>query len=96
MSIDEAVTSKATQPLHELRSILSEARTSDDADRIHSALVDVVDGLITHAEKQARLIEDLRSDMGHKQGIVSKIGGGGYEERSGTETNTAANDELDL
>ena len=61
-----------------MRGILDEARTSDDAERVHSALIDVVDGLITHAEKQARIIDDLCSDMGHKQGIVTKIGGGDY------------------
>lgn len=87
--------SKATQPLTELREILDEARTADDAERIHAALIGVVDGLITHAEKQARLIESLRSDMGHKQSIVTRIGGGDYEGPAEAANSDKA-DELDL
>lgn len=86
---------KATQPLTELRELLTEARTSDEAERIHAALIDVVDGLITHAEKQARLIESLRSDLGHKQGIVTRIGGGDYQAPAEAANSDRA-DELDL
>lgn len=96
MSIESAGTSKATQPLHELREILGQARTSDDAERIHAALIDVVDGLLTHVEKQARSIADLQSDISHKQGIVSKIGGGEYDGPSSLTTGISANDDLDL
>ncbi len=71
--------SRARQPLSELRAILQEARSADDAERIHVALIDVVDGLITHAENQARAVEDMHSDMAHKQGIVTKIGGGDFQ-----------------
>ncbi len=86
---------KATQPLRELRAILLEARNAEDAERIHAALIDVTEALITHAEKQADLIVDLRSDLEHKQGIVTKIGGGHY---TGTQDNisSAKADELDL
>lgn len=79
--------SRATQPLAALREILVSGRTAKPAE-LNAVLIDVVDGLITHAEKQARLIEDLRSDISHKQGIVSNIGGGDY----GT-SSTPANDE---
>lgn len=68
----------ARQKLSELRESLREARTSDDADQVHSALIEAVEGLIAHVEKQARIIDDLCSDMGHKQGIVTRIGGGDY------------------
>ena len=70
--------SKATQPLNELREILLDARNADDAERIHAALIDVIEALITHAEKQAAMIADMRSDLEHKQGIVTKISGGDY------------------
>ncbi len=94
---DAAQTSRATQPLQELRDILQGARTSDDAERIHAALVEVVDGLISHGQRQARAIDDLRSDMGHKQGIVSDIRGGEHREPSDkTVLIESANDELDL
>ena len=81
--------------LSELRSILDEARGADDAERIHAALIDIVDGLITHAAKQGSLIADMRSDLGHKQGIISRIGGGEY---TGSQDNVdpRKSDELDL
>ena len=82
---DSATPSRARQPLGELRQILLEARAADDAERIHVALVDVVDGLITHAQHQTRAINDMRSDMTHKQGIVTKIGGGEFQEPQSTE-----------
>lgn len=69
---------RARHPLNHLRQTLQEARNADDAERVHVALIDAVDGLITHAERQARAIEDLRSDLGHKQGIVTRIGGGDF------------------
>lgn len=79
---DEPTPSRARQPLGELREILREARTADDAERIHAAMVEVLDGLITHAQHQAHLIEDMRSDMAHKQGIVTRIGGGDYDDEA--------------
>jgi hypothetical protein len=96
---DTPRTSRATQPLLELQEILQEARTSDDAERIHAALIEVVDQLITHAQKQAKAIEDLRSDVSHKQGIVTSIDGSDYKMRANTPAsvqNNEANDPLDL
>ena len=77
---DSSQASRARHPLNHLRQTLQEARSADDAERVHVALIDAVDGLITHAERQARTIEDLRSDLGHKQGIVTRIGGGDFVE----------------
>jgi hypothetical protein len=71
---------RARHPLNHLRQTLQEARDADDAERVHVALIDAVDGLITHAERQARAIEDLRSDLSHKQGVVTRIGGGEFAE----------------
>ena len=44
-----------------------------------------MDGLITHAERQARAIDDMRSDLSHKQGVVTKIGGGEFREPASAE-----------
>ena len=77
--------SRARQPLAELRAALQDVRTADDAERVHSVLIDVVDGLLTHVQRQARAVEDLRSDLGHKQGIVTRIGGGEFIEPVSTE-----------
>ncbi len=70
---------RARQPLAELRRILREAWGAEDPGRLHAALIDAVDGLIAQAERQTRAIEDLRSDLGHKQGTVADIGGGARE-----------------
>lgn len=75
---DENLASRMRQPFAALRRSLQEARTADDAERIHVALVDVVDGLIAHVERQARAIDDMRSDLSHKQGVVTRIGGGTF------------------
>ncbi|MCW6508336.1 hypothetical protein [Lichenifustis flavocetrariae] len=91
---DPNATSKATQPLNELREILLHAQNAKSPEEAHVALIDVVDGLITHAEKQARLLEDLRSDMSHKQSIVSNFDGGSYAAPS-TGLGLHANDERD-
>ncbi len=77
---DGPQTNRARHPLNHLRRTLQEARDADDAERVHVALIDAVDGLITHAEGQARAIEDMRSDLSHKQGVVTKIGGGEFTE----------------
>ncbi len=77
---DGPQTNRARHPLNHLRRTLQEARDADDAERVHVALIDAVDGLITHAERQARAIEDMRSDLSHKQGVVTKIGGGDFAE----------------
>lgn len=61
-----------------LRELLNEARNSKNMERIRDALIETIEGVIEQLRKQARLVEDLRSDMGHKQGIVTKIGGGEY------------------
>ena len=89
--------SRATQPLQELREILEAVKGSGDAARVHAALIDVVDGLIGHAQRQARAIDDLRSDMSHKQGIVSGIAGGAREPAGRRlEPVRSADDALDL
>ena len=89
--------SRATQPLLELRDVLQAARGSGDAERVHAALIDVVDGLISHAQRQARAIDDLRSDMSHKQGIVSGIAGGARKSAGRKpEPVRSADDALDL
>ncbi len=76
---------RARHPLNHLRQTLQEARYADDAERVHVALIDAVDGLITHAERQARAIDDMRSDLSHKQGVVTKIGGGEFREPASAE-----------
>lgn len=58
-----------------LRDALRDAKTSNDAARVQAVLVEVADGLITQLARQARAIEEMRSDLSHKQGIVSKIDG---------------------
>ena len=78
-------TTGARYPLAHLRQILQEAREAEDAERIHVALIDVVDGLVSHAERQARAIDELRSDLLHKQGIVTKIGGGEFRSPTSTD-----------
>jgi hypothetical protein len=70
---DAARASKATQPLIELQELLNDARSSADPARVHTVLIEVLDQLITHAQRQARAIEDLRSDVSHKQGIVTRF-----------------------
>lgn len=62
-----------------LGNLLKDARNSDDSARIHAALIETLEGVIEQLRKQARVIEDLRSDMTHKQGIVTTIAGGAYE-----------------
>ena len=76
---------RARHPLDHLRQTLQEARNADDAERVHVALIDAVEGLITHAERQARVIDDMRSDLSHKQGVVTKIGGGPFVEAPSAE-----------
>lgn len=61
-----------------LRDLVKDARNSTSLDGRLTALVGVVEALIGQLGKQARLIEDLRSDMTHKQGIVSNIAGGTF------------------
>ena len=67
-TIDDGLsTNRPRYPLNHLRLVLQEARDADDAERIHTGLIDAVDGLIAHAERQARAVEELRSDLGYKQ-----------------------------
>jgi hypothetical protein len=82
---DNPAPSRARRPLGALRRLLVDARAADDAEPIRTALIDVVDGLITHVQHQARAIDDMRSDMTHKQGIVTKIGGGEFQEQETAE-----------
>lgn len=82
---DGVSATRARQPLAELRRILREVRGAEDAGRLHAGLIEVVDGLIAHVERQARAVEDLRSDLGHKQGIVTNIGGGAFREPASDE-----------
>ncbi|MGI3899777.1 MAG: hypothetical protein ACRYGP_17595 [Janthinobacterium lividum] len=79
MDDDGPQTTRARYPLAHLRQILQEARDANNAERIHVALIDTVDGLVSHVERQARAIDELRSDLLHKQGIVTKIGGGEFQ-----------------
>ena len=71
--------SASTKPLAALREVLVEARTADDAERIHAALIEVVEGLLAHVDKQNDLIAALQSDLSHKQGIVTAMDGGLYK-----------------
>lgn len=71
---------RARHPLDHLRRTLQDARDADDAERVHVALIEAVEGLITHAERQVRVIDDMRSDLSHKQGVVTRIGGGDFVE----------------
>ena len=73
---------RARYPLAHLRQTVQDAREADDAQRIHIALIEAVDGLVSHVERQARAIDELRSDLLHKQGIVTKIGGGEFQGRA--------------
>lgn len=82
---DGPQTTRARDPLAHLRQPLQEARDGDDAERIHVALLDTVDGLVSHVERQARAIDELPSDLLHKQGIVTKIGGGGFRDMASKE-----------
>ena len=61
-----------------LREILAKARATDEPGNKLSIVIDVVDSLIEQLGRQARAIEELRSDLTHKQGVVTKIGGGEY------------------
>ena len=79
MTDDPLKTTLARQSISALRETLQEARTSDDAERIHVALIEACDGLLAHAERQDDLMEALRGDLAHKQGIVSNIGGGEFQ-----------------
>ena len=76
---------RARYPLAHLRQTLQEARDADHAERIHVALIEAVDGLVSHVERQARAIDELRSDLLHKQGIVTKIGGGEFHGPASTD-----------
>ena len=69
---------QALTPLTQLREVLNKARDADDAERIHAALIEVVDGLLSRAEHFQRFMDSVRSDLDHKQGIVSNIGGGQF------------------
>ena len=75
---DDPQTSRSRLSLSSLRDTLQAARTSDSSARINAGLMDVMDGLITHADLQHHEIADLRSDLVHKQGIVTNIGGGEF------------------
>ncbi len=61
-----------------LRDLLARTKTSSDPETRLTGLIDVVESLIEQLGRHAGVIEELRSDMTHKQGIVTKIGGGDY------------------
>ena len=61
-----------------LRDVLAKARRTEEPDNKLAILIDVVDSLIEQLGRQARAIDELRSDLTHKQGIVTKIGGGDF------------------
>ena len=61
-----------------LRDLLARTKTASDPETRLTGLIDVVEGLIEQLGRHASVIEELRSDMTHKQGIVTKIGGGDY------------------
>ena len=60
-----------------LRELLARTKIMSDPERL-TGLVEVVETLIGQLARHASVIEELRSDMTHKQGIVTKIGGGDY------------------
>ena len=61
-----------------LRDLLARTRTMSDPETRLTGLIEVVESLIGQLARHAGVIEELRSDMTHKQGIVTKIGGGDY------------------
>ena len=61
-----------------LRGLLARVKTASDPETRLTGLMDVVESLIEQLARHASVIEELRSDMTHKQGIVTKIGGGDY------------------
>ena len=71
---DRSQAVSARQSISHLRETLQEARTSDDAECIHVALIEACDGFLAHAERQDELMEALRGDLTHKQGIDSDYG----------------------
>ncbi len=75
MTNDHPQTTRARQSISILRETLHEARISNDAERIHVALIDACDGLLAHAERQDDLMDAFRGDPAHKQEIVSNMGG---------------------
>ena len=61
-----------------LRELLARTRTMSDPETRLAGLIDVVESLVGQLGRHASVIEELRSDMTHKQGIVTRIGGGDY------------------
>jgi hypothetical protein len=61
-----------------LRELLGKAKKTELTDTKLAILIDVVDSLVEQVARQARAIDELRSDLTHKQGIVTKIGGGDF------------------
>ena len=61
-----------------LRDSLFKAKNAGDPETRLTSLFDVMESLIEQLGRHASVIEELRSDMTHKQGIVTKIGGGDY------------------
>ena len=75
---DDPQASRSRLSLRGMRDKLTAAGTVGGTERMQAVLMDVLDGLITHAELQHKELADLRSDLVHKQGIVTKIGGGEF------------------
>ncbi len=61
-----------------LRDLLARTKTMSDPETRLTGLIDVVESMIAQLGRHAGVIEELRSDLTHKQGIVTKIGGGDY------------------
>jgi hypothetical protein len=61
-----------------LRELLNKAKKTELPDNKLAILIDVVDSLIEQFARHARAIDELRSDLTHKQGIVTNIGGGDF------------------
>ena len=76
---------RARHPLDHLRQTLQQARQADDAERVHVALIDAVDGLITHAGRQARANPSAYRPGQVVKGVVTKIGGGEFREPASAE-----------
>lgn len=70
--------SRVRRSLAELRASLRAMATSGSVEQAQAALVDVVDGLLTHVERQSRALQDVRSDLGREQVIVTRKGGGAF------------------
>lgn len=75
---DNANTRDKEREVAALRDLLARTKIIGDPETRLTGLIEVVESLIEQLGRHAGVIEELRSDMTHKQGIVTKIGGGDY------------------